>query len=402
MCNREQETTVTPSIAERRAALKRDMPRRITALQARMREKGVGAVLLTGTAGPGLFGVPKYFTNLSLWYGRAYVVIGASHPEPALVHWSGFQAEWNRQEATTSWIETPDVAVAAASLAAFKRALAIAMELGAGSTRLGVENMQQTWTMGEFDAFREDFPNHATVDFAREVDAIRSVKSDFELGEIAILGEQITRAIERFAQIARPGLPIWQASSAAEEVLKAEGGSWGRCKMSLNHKPATIIPEVDRCFRADDIVLVELDYSGAFGHWYEMTCLMSFAPLPTAVAAKVEAYRDVIALMVDHCRPGTRVGDLATLADARFRALGYVVNGMHLPHCHSIGLDENDGPNSGATPDDLLQADMVLAVHPGSLFQDGTAYAMSDLFRVTAAGGIRQSRKDWLHILAGA
>lgn len=376
------------------------MPRRIAALQARMREKGVGAVLLTGTAGPGLFGVPKYFTNLSLWYGRAYVVIGATHPEPALVHWSGFQAEWNRQEATTGWIETPDVAVAAASLAAFNRALAIAKELGAGSSRLGVENMQQTWTLGEFDAFRAACPAHETVDFARDIDAIRSVKSQFELGEIGILGELITRAIERFVEVARPGLPIWQASSAAEEVLKAEGGSWGRCKMSLNHRPATIIPEVDRCFRADDIVLVELDYSGAFGHWYEMTCLMSLAPLPAAVAAKVDAYMDVIALMVDSCRPGMRVGDLATLADERFRALGYEVIGMHLPHCHSIGLDENDGPNSGATPDDLLQADMVLAVHPGSLFHDGTAYAMSDLFRVSEAGGIRQSRKDWLYMRA--
>jgi len=389
------------SFPDRRAALGADMPRRITALQQRMRSKGVGAVVLTGTAGPGLFGVPKYFTNISLWYGRAYVVIGVDHPEPALVHWSGFQAEWNRQEATTRWIETPDVPVAAASLAAFRRALAIARELGGGSTRLGVENMQQTWTMGEFDAFKTDCPGWKTVDFARDIDAIRSVKSPFELNEIRILGEQITGAIERFAQVAKPGVPIWHASSAAEEVLKAEGASWGRCKMSLNHRPATILPEVDRAFRDDDIVLVELDYSGAFGYWYELTCLMSFRPLPEDVARKVAAYEDVIARMVDRCRPGTRVGDLATIADARFREIGYPVKGMHLPHVHSIGLDENDGPNSAATPDDLLEVQMVLAVHPGSLFEDGTAYSMSDLFQVTAEGGVRQSRKAWLHMIAG-
>ena len=393
---------MTASIPERRAALKLDMPRRIAALQARMREKGVGAVLLTGTAGPGLFGVPKYFTNLSLWYGRAYVVIGADHPEPALVHWSGFQAEWNRQEATTSWIETPDVAVALGSLAAFKRALDIAVELGKGSKRLGVENMQQTWTMGESTTFEEACPDFEVVEFARDIDAIRSVKSPFELNEISILGEQMTRAIERFAEMAKPGIPIWHASSAAEELLKAQGGSWGRCKMSLNQRPATIMPLVDRQFDVEDVILVELDYSGAFGHWYEMTCLMSFQPLSAELEKKVAAYREVIELMVDHCRPGTRVGDLAVMGDERFRKLGYPAAGMHLPHVHSIGLDENDGPNSGSTPDDLLEADMVLAIHPGTIFEDGTGYTMSDLFRVTPGGGVRQSRKDWLHILASS
>lgn len=392
---------MTASIGDRRAALKHDMPRRIAALQARMRDAGVGAVLLTGTAGPGLFGVPKYFTNLSLWYGRAYVVIGVDHPEPAIVHWSGFQAEWNRQEATTSWIETPDVAVALGSLAAFKRALAIARELGGSSRRLGVENMGQTWTMSESTEFHDTCPDYETVEFAREIDAIRSVKSPFELREIEILGEQMTQAIERFAAVAKPGIPIWHASSAAEELLKAQGGSWGRCKMSLNHRPATIMPTVDRTFRQDDVILVEIDYSGAFGHWYEMTCLVSFDPLGEALQRKVDAYRDVIDLMVDHCRPGTRVGDLAPLADERFRALGYPPAGMHLPHAHSIGLDESDGPNSGAFPDDILEADMVLALHPGTLFADGTGYTMSDLFKVAPGGGVRQSRKDWLHLLAG-
>jgi hypothetical protein len=37
---------------------------------------------------------------------------------------------------------------------------------------------------------------------------------------------------------------------------------------------------------------------------------------------------------------------------------------------HSIGLDENDSPNSGSTLDDLLEADMVLAIHPGTIFED--------------------------------
>ena len=73
-----------------------------------------------------------------------------------------------------------------------------------------------------------------------------------------------------------------------------------------------------------------------------------------------------------------------------FGTVGIRLSECNLPHCHSIGLDETDGANSSATPDDLLQEDMILAVHPGSIFDDDTAFAMSDMFRVTPDGGERQ------------
>ena len=95
-------TSEIESLAASRQALVADTPRRIGALQQIMRAQGVGAAPFAATAGPGLFGVAKYFSNLVLWYGRAYVVVGARHPEPAIVHWSGFQSRWNRQEATTA------------------------------------------------------------------------------------------------------------------------------------------------------------------------------------------------------------------------------------------------------------------------------------------------------------
>lgn len=383
--------------AERRRALRVDTERRVRALQAVMRERGLGAALFTATAGPGLFGVAKYFTNLVLWYGRAYVVIGARQPEPVIVHWSSFQSEWNRQEATTERIETPDVSVALDSPVAFRRALEIAMDLAGADRRLGVEHVAQTWAAGEWEEFRQRLPGVETVDLSRSIDAIRCVKSPFELDEIRLLGELMTQAMERFARTARPGLPVWPAAAAAEEVLKAEGCLWGRTKASLNQRPATLPPPLDRRFQADDIVLFEIDYAGPFGYWYEMTALFSFAPLPSAVQARVRLYEDVIRLIAGACRPGTRVGDLASLADEGFRARGQPVVGMHLPHCHSIGLDETDGPNSSASPDDRLEADMVLAIHPGSLFPGGTAFLMSDLFRVTSEGGERLSGKTWLH-----
>lgn len=387
------------SFAERRAALHADTPRRIEALQQLMRAKGLGAVILTGTAGPGLFGVPKYFTNLSLWYGKAFVVIGVDHPTPAIVHWSSFQSEWNRQEATTDWIETPDVAVAASSIAAFERAAAIAAELSGSSRKIGAEHYDLTWSAGEAAFFKDKYPEWEIVEIWHEIDQIRAVKSPFELSEIRLLGEDMTGAMERFAEVAKPGRTIWSAMAASEEYLKARGCSWGRAKMSLNQKPATILPTVDRVFNEDDLILYEIDYSGPFGHWYEMTCLFSFKPLSAQMQNTVDAYQDVIRLMVDNTRPGLHVGDLHRMADERFKELGFPVVGMHLPHVHSIGLDECDGPNSSSTADDHLEENMVLALHPGSIFADGTGYTMSDLFRVTPDGGERMSRKTWINVV---
>jgi Xaa-Pro aminopeptidase len=371
-------TTETGSLASRRDALRTDTPRRIEALQRVMREQGIGATLLTATAGPGLFGVAKYFSNLVLWYGRAYVVIGPRHSEPALVHWSGFQSKWNRQEATTQWIETPDVGIALDSLVAFRRALDIAIDLAGDDRRIGVEHAPATWAAGEWEEFRRRCPDYDTVNLALAIDRIRSVKSSFELAEIRWLGDVMTRAMDAFAVTARPGTRIWRAAAAAEEVLKAEGCAWGRTKMALDDHPATLPPLVDRRFHTDDVALVEIDYSGPFGHWYEMTRLYSFHPLPSPVARTVRIYEEVIARMAGACRSSTRIGDLPPLADGLFRERGCVVTGMHLPHCHSIGLDETDGPNS--------------AVLGGE-----RTFLMSDLFQVTPAGGVRQAPRPTLH-----
>ena len=86
----------------RRFALEADVARRIEKLQNLMKEQDLGAVFVVASGAPGTMGVGRYFTNLQLWAGRAYVVIGADHPEPALVQPSLYGSEWNRQEATTS------------------------------------------------------------------------------------------------------------------------------------------------------------------------------------------------------------------------------------------------------------------------------------------------------------
>jgi len=375
----------------RRFALEQDVARRVKKLQALMEEKGLGAVFIPARGAPGMMGMAKYFTNLVLWAGPAWVVVGADHPEPALIQWSAYGAEWNRQEATTSWVENPDPD-------ALGRALEITQEFTASKKRVGVEHLNTNWTLGDWQRVKETLSDCEFVDVTKELDAMRSIKSHFEIEENYNTGCIFTEAMVRFGEVARPGVRAWDAASAAEEVLKAQGCFWGRSKYSLDLRPYTIPTPLDRRFTEDDIVLFELVYTGPLGYWYEMTALYSFTELPPDLEAQVEAQEKVIEAAARAARPGVPIGKIAEVTNQTFKELGFPVIGKHTPNCHSIGLDESDGPSSWFTPEEKLEANMVLSFHPSTLLEEDRAFLISDNYLVTTEGAVRLSPKDWTYM----
>jgi Xaa-Pro aminopeptidase len=374
----------------RRFALEQDVARRVEKAQELMKEKNIGALFIPAHGAPGMMGMAKYFTNLVLWAGPAYIVVGAENPEPALIIWSSYGAEWNRQEATTSWVENPDPD-------AFGRALEIAKEMAASSKRIGVEHVKTSWTVGEWQRFQEELSEFETVDLTEELDAMRSVKSHFEIEEMYDTGRIMTEAMETFAEVAYPGVRAWDAASAAEEVLRAQGCFWGRSKYSLDLRPYTIPTPLERRLEADDIVLFELVYTGPLGYWSEMTALFSFEELPDDIRKQVEAQERVIEAAARAARPGEPIGRVAEVTNKTFSDLGFPVVGKHTPDCHSIGLDESDGPSSWFTPEKELKANVVLSFHPSTLLEGDRAFLISDNYLVTEAGAVRLSPKTWTY-----
>jgi Xaa-Pro aminopeptidase len=325
------------------------------------------------------------------------VVIGHDSPEPAIVHWSSWQSKWNRQEAVTSRVETPAVGIALQSLSAFARAAEIAQEFAGPRRCLGVERPGQTWLADELDYMRKEMAGYELVELGPEIDRMRSVKSAFEIQEIARTGRIMTEAMERFAQVARPGMLVWEATSAAEQVVKSQGCTWGRAKLSLDLAPPTIVAPVDRRLREDDIVILELDYSGPLGYWYEMSSLFTFRPLPPDLQAQLDAQTNVIQAAANACRTGMQPGQIAELTDQTWASQGYRVVGKSIADIHSIGLDESDGPNSSASAEELLETNMVVALHPGCILEGDRGFHLGDQYLITPEGGVRLSPKEWLH-----
>ena len=376
----------------RNFALKQDVQRRVAKAQAMMKEKGLGALFLPAHGAPGMMGMAKYFTNLQLWAGPAWVVLGADHPEPAVIQWSSYGADWNRQETTTSWVENPDPD-------ALGRAMEICREFTSKEKKIGIVNLNSNWKVGDWTRVQKELlvEGRESVDVTRDINKMRSIKSNFEIEEIYRTGRIHCEALEHFAEAARPGVRCWDAASAAEEVLRRQGCFWGRSKYSLDLRPQTIPTTLERRFVEDDIILFELVYTGPLGYWDEMTALYSFKPLPEDVQKQLEAHEKVIQACANAMKAGAKIGTMHEVASAVWKEEGFEVIGKHTPNCHSIGLDEMDGPSAWFTPDEVLEANMVLSFHPSTLLKGNRAFLISDNFLVTSEGAVPLSPREWLY-----
>jgi Xaa-Pro aminopeptidase len=378
------------------SSLKAELEKRLNAAKSLMEQRDLRAIIIPAAGGPGLMGMAKYFTNLVLWAGRAYVLLGVDEESPIIVQWSGYGAAWNRQEAVCSKVET------SSDSDALGHALAILTRLAGTSGKIGVEHVGTSWTAGEWERCVAEFTKGRICDLTDELDQMRSVKSPFEIEAISETGRIISEGFDRFCEVARPGVSAWAAAAAAEAVVKAQGCYWGRQKYAMDERPFTIPTALDRRFTEDDSFVFELVYCGPLGYWSEMTALFSFKPLSQELRERLAALEEVIATTADAARPGVRIGELAEISNASFTNLGYVVEGKHTPDCHSIGLDELDGPSSYLTPDSHLEENMVLSFHPSTMLQGGKAFLISDNYLVTSGGGTRLSPKTWNYRLLEA
>ena len=372
------------------SALKQDIRRRIGKVQSIMKDRGIGALLLPARGAPGMMGVARYFTNLQLWAGKAWAIVGSGESEAALVLESSYEAEWNRQAAATSWIECPEAD-------ALGKAIEIAGDLSRNDKKIGLVHPKKNWIYGDWMRLQSELieGERDVVDLSSETDELRSVKSSFEVEEIYRTGCVLTAAMERFSEAASPGVRCWEAAAAAEQVIQSRGGLQGRAKFSFNSRPETIPAPLDKRFSEDDIFVFEMVYPGPYGYWCEMSLLFSFKDLPEEQERQLRAHEKVIQACSSAMKTGARIGRMHAVAAEMWREQGYEVIGSHTPNCHSIGLDGNDGPSSLTSPDAVLKSNMVLSFHPSTLLKGERAYLLSDNFLVTPEGSLPLSPRQW-------
>jgi Xaa-Pro aminopeptidase len=369
------------------AALRDDVGRRIAAVQRLMAARDVAVLLVVGDGSPnGTAGV-RWLSNARAWAGPLHAVLAGADPDPWVLSHSSYQARWTADATTTrpGRVEAPADVIG--------RVAALAREHAGPGRRVGVAGLPRM-ALADHARLCALLPGVDLADLTPAFDALRRVKSPFEIAAFRENGALLSQAMEAFAAAARVGVPYASACAQAETVLKANGAFWGRSKVSFGPSPMTVPPAPDRLMAAGDVFTFELVYESPWGYWTEMTTHFAFGGFPDAFRAIFEAWWAAFEAGRALARPGVTQGDIAAAADAALAARGFAPVGKHTPDCHSIGLDGGDGPSAIADPAFTLAVDMVLSLHPGAEIAGGQALLVSDNVRVGPTGGERLSPHD--------
>lgn len=366
-------------------SLKKDVARRIERIQAMMREEELAALIVIGGGAPGAMGAIRYITNAHLWGGAGYVVLGRDDPDPWAVIWSSYQAVWTRNETTTlpSRVESPGDVV--------ERTAELAMGYADRNRRIGLVNMNKLLSVGQHAKFAQALKGFQMVEVTDEYNAIRQIKSPFELEAMQQNGAILDAAMDVFRESSHVGARYWDVCAATEGFIKSRGAFWGRSKLSLDLTPHTVPTPKDLRMKEDDIINFEIVYESPWGYWLEMTTIFSFHELPDDVQAVLDAYLVAVDASSLAAKAGNTFRMISDANDQTLRSLGFLVAGKHTPDCHSTGLDGSDGPSSMSDPDFVLKTNMTLSFHPGTVLENDRGFLISDNFLVTPEGAVRLS-----------
>lgn len=359
-----------------------DVQRRIAELKKIMATNNVPAVLGIAGGAPGQTGFLRYFTNVELWAGRAFFIVTLQDPDPLVIMLSNYGATWGKQIATTPRV----VSTFLDNRPPMARVIEELQKVAPPGQTIGTLNMLSLLTLSEHALLTQGLPGVTFQELNTEVNAVRQIKSPFEIKAMEDTGTILAGALERFGEVAKPGMLAWEAAAESERYAKARGCFWGRSKYSLDERPYTIPPLLDRPLKRDDVILFELVYTGPLGYWHEITCLYSFGPLPDAAAKRFETWWRAVQAAAAVAKPGNRYGLIGETADKVFTDAGYDIIGHHTPNCHTIGTDEADGITP-PPPDELLKENMVLSFHPSTWLKGDVAFLISDNYHVTRNGG---------------
>lgn len=369
--------------ATTREALVRDVHRRIGAVQRLMEEQGLKVLVGVIAGAPGRTGWMRYFAAGDARVSQAYIVIEPHRIDPLIVVSTPRAAEWIRSMATTTRVES----TSERGIKPVDRVVEIVAAATGGSGRAGILGLNDALFASDHLIFREALPALELVDLTDSVNAIRQIKSPFEIAAMQEMGRVLAEALDLFAARARPGRLLVEVAGEVEGFLQGQGCIAGRVKYSLGERPYTIPPLPGQRFRRDDVFVFQFVYLSALGYWYELSSLYSFLPLPAETARRLRAMEQAMQQTARLAVPGTTYGEISAMADHVFTEHGFTVIGKHTEDCHTIGTDIRDGAN--ITPEGwVLKENMVLALHPASLMEGDVGFFLIDNFLVTPKGAV--------------
>jgi Xaa-Pro dipeptidase len=253
------------------------------------------------------------------------------------------------------------------------------------------------------DALAERLPHAELVPADDVVDTVRMTKSEVEIAQNYELWALAKAAMERFAEVLRPGAS--QLELAAESSRVALAGGARDILILMGESNGRQAPPEDVPLRCDDVLRYHMEICGASGHWCELTITFAFRPPSDREAQLMETELRALEAVQAAARPGTRVSELGAVFERTVREDGWTIGppSQHFDF-HGQGMDVIELPwfaheqPWGSAGDRELAAGSILSYHPARNVVPAVAWTpgVSDNLLVTEDGGRRLSG-DWSH-----
>jgi Xaa-Pro aminopeptidase len=360
-----------------------------------MHDEGLDALVI---AGKGHWwtgrGYVRYLSDFHLW-GHDALIIFPLEGEPALTVTSYAVAN---MIAACGWIEN-----CGGDVFLVPRTVRVLRERGLERGRLGTVGTPFIMSAALYRQLSEDLPD-AEISAADElVDRVRAVKSEVEVAQNRALWELAKQAMERFAEVLRPGAS--QLALSAEAARVALAGGARDVLLLIGESPAEYGPPRDEPVRCEDVLRYHMEICGPSGHWCELTLTFVFRPLRESeerlLASELRAYSAVQAA----ARPGARLAQLADVFESTLKEDGWEL-GEPTQHFdfHGQGMDVIEYPwfaaeqPWGGSGDFALETGTIISYHPARRIVSGPAWSpgVSDNLLISETGAEWLSG-DWSH-----
>jgi Xaa-Pro aminopeptidase len=297
-------------------------------------------------------GLLKYLTN---YRNTLYnlVAIFPREGEPKMFVPSAVQKVWAERLSWISNVEEQKPSLGEALVRNIKK-------MGLEKARLGLAS-PKIMTAEVYNYLVTNLPKVTIVDATSVIEDLRKIKSPAEQELVKGTARMADLSFQVLAEVLKPGMTERELIAEVDRRLVCEGAQ------DIFHlicsKPGDLMPFVptDRTIRFGDTVIFNTELSGPGGYWIQMV-RTAFVGEPTGETEKMyDALLGIINQLPEKLVPGVKTCDIANWVITETSRSGYEV-GVHFGHC--LGLDVVENPRISTTDPELLQAGMVLTVHP--------------------------------------
>jgi Xaa-Pro aminopeptidase len=347
-----------------------ELRRRYDAVRAKMKEKGLETLLVSGFRFVAATGYLRYLTNWAEPF-QGEVCIVPLEGAPTVLARTGERALVMKQflglEATPGSTGT--------------QAAQVLKKMGV--KRVGLCGLK-TMIAEFYVQLTSALPDVEFVEASDVLDEARMIKSEEELGWVRKSAELTDIAFQVFSSLARPGRREADVFLEVEHVVKQRGAENTYFMMSADPKPlAKFLDLASDTYEPGDVVLFNAEISGPGGYYTQLERTF-YLGRPTKEVEK--AYAACLAVQdkaVAMLRPGTKCKDIFRTIVMGIEESGHKM-GLHPGH--SQGLDIFERPLIDANEETALTANMIIVLHPHVLLPSGGGVWIGETFLVTEHG----------------